>query len=212
MKLRHLTLLLTTFVCLSAAQSSFAFTAVTNPATINTPNTVGGPGADPGDTFNVPNGTFAAYLPGAGDPTITGGDLGSYHFTLSGTVQTVVNNVVSYSGTYEIFYDLDGSNSLTGSDIDVSSGTLSLTVDFNSLTGIYAANGNLHQTNVTPAPFTGFANPDATFAGTYTPTSAAQGLIQGTIQSTSVPDTGNTLTLLGLATLSAFALKRRVLA
>ena len=206
-------------LCLS--QSSFAYTAVTTDAPETNAKGAGNtqPGAQIGDTFSVTQGSFASYLPGAGDPIIaganpdgTGGDLSSYRFTMAGTVNNVSGNLVSYSGFYQIFYDLNHDGIFDGSDTSVSSGTLSLLVNFNG-TSPYGATGTLMQTQGPTGPgassFSGFTDDEATFNGQYIQVTPAGGFVQGTISS---PDATTTLGLLGLSASALLAFKRRFIA
>lgn len=195
---------------------SFGFTAVTNVAGV-TNTDIGAAGGSVGDSFTVMGGSFASYLPGLGDPTITGGDLAKYLFNMSGTITNVNAGIATYAGLYEIFYDGNGNGSLDlgagPPDFSYSSGTLNLTIDFTlgGPLGPFAANGMLHQTAGPDFgfPSTGFAGTDATFSGSYTQNANdANGTIQGTVRS--VPDGGSSLLLLGLATLGTFAAKRRL--
>jgi hypothetical protein len=213
MKLKNVILSGAALSCLCLAQASFAFTAVTDTATdTNTktpPNS--DPGAQVGDTFSVTMGSFASYTPGAGDPTITGGDLNLYRFSLNGAVTSVNSGVVSYAGFYQIFYDADQNGIFDAGDFNYSSGNLLLSVDFTT-GGPYAANGTLTQT-AGPSlgfPSTGFAEPDATFTGTYAQgQTAAIGYVQGTIQS-AAPDMASTFGLLGVSAAGLLAAKRRM--
>src|SRR5262249_27224691 len=69
-------------------------------------------------------GTFAAYVADTiFDPQINGNDLSNYGYTLTGTVTSVMGEMVDYSGTYEIFYNLDGNHTLDPGDLRVSAGT-----------------------------------------------------------------------------------------
>jgi hypothetical protein len=209
-------LLATVALSVGLAGTSSAFTAVTNVSGVLNNDTVGGPGADVGDSFTVTGGSFATYFPDAGDPTITGGDLNLYRFNMSGTVTNVSSGVVTYAGMYEIFYDGNSNGTLEPGagppDFSYSSGTLDLTVDFTSGAGFgpFTATGMLHQTAGPDAgfPSSGFASSTATFTGTYTQNAVnANGVIQGTVRS--VPDGGSSLILLGIAALGTIAAKRK---
>jgi len=203
-------------LCVIATQSASAFTAVSAPATVNNINNNPAPGAQVGDQFSIVGGSFAAHVPGPGDPTITGGDLNRYRYNMDGTVASVAGAVVDYTGSYRIFYDSNIDGLFNAGDFSYSFGTLAMTIDFSGVGPAFIANGTLHQTAGPDAgfPSSGFPNADAEFTGTYTVNSldGSTGIVQGTITSTSVPDAGSSLVLTGIAALGIVAARRRMAA
>jgi len=189
MKFNKILLVGTAVSCLGMAQACFGIIAVTDPAAETNAKGAGNtqPGAQVGDTFNVADGSFASYVPGPGDPTITGSDLNKYQFMLSGTVSSVVGTTVDYTGLYRIFYDSDNSDSYNAGDFSYSSGTLALTVLFSGTGPIYVADGTLTQTAGPSAgfPSAGFPETEASFVGEYIQnlSNPALGTVQGTIES-----------------------------
>lgn len=146
------------------ALSHAGFTAQTNLFGIaNTDN--GAPGANVGDSFTTSApGTFLSYLADtANDPQLTGGDLANFRFTLTGTVTSVVGNVVNYTGTYRIYYG--------PGDITVSAGTSLLTATF-AAGNTATFNGSIVQTQGPANPAFGdfgarYNNNPAIITGTY---------------------------------------------
>lgn len=176
------------------ALSHAGFIAQTNLFGItNTDN--GGFGADVGDSFTTTApGTFLSYLADtAYDPQLTGGDLANFRFTLTGTVTSVLGNVVNYSGTYRIYY---GPGNIT-----VSAGTSLLTATFAAgNTAIF--NGSIVQTQGPANPAFGdfgarYNNNPAIITGTYTgnPTTPLLATAQLTIRqnASAVPGPGAAL-------------------
>lgn len=211
--------LLLTIAALSLgfAGTSHGFTLMTAPGGIEISDT-GAPGASVNDSFELTGGSFLSYVPEAGDPDISG-DLFHYKFNMTGSVTGGSGGLVTYFGSYEIFYDPDGSERLDAGDFSFSSGTLDLTVDFGmgSNAGPYDITGVLHQTAGPAAgsPSSGFTTPDASFTGSYTlnlgPGQDYPADIGGTIRSSprGVPDGGSSLVLLGIAALGTIAAKRK---
>lgn len=208
---KKLILALTAVASLCGVEKSSAFVATTSPATVQNINNDVTPGAQVGDQFSLSGGSFASYVPGFGDPTITGGDLNRYRYNMDGTVVSVVGTVVTYSGNYRIFYDSDLSGQFNAGDYSYSLGTLGMTIDFGGAAP-YVANGQLHQTAGPDAgfPSSGFPNADAYFTGTYKVTSldGSTGTVSGTIRS--APDAGSSLALLGVGMTGLLALRRRI--
>jgi hypothetical protein len=164
-----------------ASTPAFAgFTATSSGDVVNNTDN-GSPGAsvqNPPDSFSIPEGTFLTYTAdGPNDPQITGGDLGNYGYTLTGNVDSVIGgNVVHYTGTYNIFYNVDGNNTYNpgNGDTSISSGTADLTATFT--TGYIASlSGSLTQTQGPTGMYaSSFADlgatygyAPATFTGTY---------------------------------------------
>jgi hypothetical protein len=204
-------LALTAAASLCGVEKSSAFVATTAPATVQNINNNAAPGAQVGDAFSLIGGSFSSYVPGLGDPTITGGDLNRYRYNMDGTVASVVGATVTYSGTYRIFYDSDLSGEFNVGDFSYSVGTLGMVIDFLGV-GPYVANGTLHQTSGPDAgfPSSGFANTDAIFTGTYqvTSTDGSEGTVSGVIRS--APDAGSSLALLGMGMTGLLAMRRRI--
>jgi hypothetical protein len=179
----------------TAMPAMAGFTATTGPDVINNTD-LGAPGAGVGDSFAVNQGTFGSYLPtGPNDPQIAG-DLPSFGYTLNGTVTSVSGNVVDYSGTYRIFYDLNGNNSYDpGTDTSVSFGNTNLQAIFAS-GNTAAVTGSLTQTAGPSGPFAGsfadfgarYENNPATYIGTYVGgiSNPLVGTIGGTITQSAV--------------------------
>lgn len=194
-----------------ASPALAGFTASTTVDTVLTPDT-GAPGASVGDTFsmNVAGG-FDAFIPDtASDPQITGGDLNFYRYTLNGAVASVLANVVTYTGTYTIFYDL-GLDGIGGTDINVSSGSFTLTATF--VTGFDALlAGTLTQTSGPANPAfsdLSYGGSPVIYTGTYTGgTPGVSGVIEGTLRQNAVPTPG-AMALAGIGGLVA-ARRRRV--
>ncbi len=163
-------------------------------------------GADPGDAFEVPAGTFASYLPDSpSDPQITGGDLGNFGYTLNGTVTSVAGNVVDYVGLYEIFYNLDGNDTRDPGDLRVSSGTFTAEATFTALnTALFS--GTLMQTLGPENPAfadLSYGGSPATFLGNYigNPTNPLTGTLESTLRQNGLVPEPSSWALLSLAIL-----------
>lgn len=204
-------LALTAVASLCGVEKSSAFVATTSPATVENINNNPASGAQVGDQFSLIGGSFSTYIPGLGDPTITGGDLNRYRYNMDGTVASVVGTTVTYTGNYRIFYDSDLNGEFNTGDFSYSLGTLGMVIDFLGV-GPYVANGTLHQTAGPDAgfPSSGFPNANASFTGTYEVTSAdgSKGTVSGVIRS--APDAGSSLALLGMGMTGLLALRRRI--
>jgi hypothetical protein len=106
-----------------------------------------------GDTLTINDGNLSTYTPDTpADPQITT-DLARYQYTFSATAGVPnPDGSVPYTGTYELFYDLDHSNSLSAGDPDVSDGVLNLTVKQEVVLGTSTLDvtfGSLNQTGPT---------------------------------------------------------------
>lgn len=192
------------------ATPAFAgFTASTTLTNVLTPDT-GFPGPELGETFATsPAGGFDGFTPdNALDPQITGGDLQFYRYTFSGAITAAIGNVVTYTGTYSIFYDLD-LNGVGGSDISVSSGDLVLTATF--VTPFNAVlNGILTQTSGPANPAfadLSYGGSPVIYTGTYIGANpGVSGVIEGELrQNAVVPAPG----AFALAALGGLAASRR---
>jgi hypothetical protein len=161
-------------------------------------------GATLGDSFTVSQGTFAAYAPDTIlDPQINGGDLGNYGYTLTGNVANVTGLVVNYTGTYEIFYNLDGNNTLDAGDLRVSAGNFAAQATFTP-TNTAVFTGTLTQTQGAENPAfsdLSYGGNPVSLVGNYVgnPTNPLVGTLESTLrQNTPVPEPSSVvLALLG---------------
>lgn len=164
--------------------------------------------ANVGDSFDVLQGSFSSYVATPDAPQITGGDLAKYGYTLHGDVLSVVSGVVTYGGSYRLFYDVNNDNSYTsGIDFSVSSGNASFAANFNGGGGNATVAGFLTQTaGPDNAAFADFGSLFGSVAlnGTY---NASAGLISGTLAAAPVPLPAAAMS--GSALLGALALGRR---
>jgi hypothetical protein len=197
----------------STAVPVFAgYTAVTNPTTVDTPSS-GGPAV--GDAFDTPTpGSFLSFIGDTpADPTITGGDLSRYLYTLNGSINSIdtLAGVINYTGSYDIFYDLAGSGMFNASDPTVSAGNFDIDATFIPATNNAALTGTLTQT-------TGPSNPafdDLSYGGnpvdvtgTYVGNDpGVSGIIDATLRQNAVPEP-TSMAFLGLGAL-ALLRKRR---
>ncbi len=196
------------------------FTATTAGVTVN--NTAQNAGyATVGDTFNINDGTFLSYLPdGPQDPQITGADLPNFGYTINATISNIAGNVVTYNGTYRIFYNLNNNDTYeSGTDASVSAGNTAITATFDPLTGTTATLvGTLTQTQGPTGPGAGnfadlaarYNNNPVDLTGTYLGAGGATGtLVDGIIRqsapATPLPSSAAMgLGVLGLAGAAAF--------
>jgi PEP-CTERM motif-containing protein len=208
--MRKHVLLMAAAAALLGGSSAFAgFTVTTGTDPVNTPQGAL-PGAQVGDTFATSTpGTFTNYLADTpADPQLTGADLPFYRYTLNGAVSNVsgaLSNVITYTGTYDIFYDLGLDGSKSGGDPDVSSGNFSITGTFDG-TPIAALTGTLTQTAGPSNPafrdLSEGGNP-VLYTGTYTETNpGVSGTIQGALRQNAVVPEPASIGLLGLAGLT----------
>lgn len=208
--MRKYVLLLAAAAALLGGSSAFAgFTVTTGTNPVNTPQGAQ-PGAQVGDTFSTSSpGTFTAYVADTpADPQLTGADLPFYRYTLNGSVSNVsgpLSNIVTYSGTYDIFYDLGQDGTKNGSDPDVSAGNFNITGTFDG-TPIAALTGTLTQTSGPTNPafrdLSEGGNP-VIYTGAYTETNpGVSGTIQGALRQNAVVPEPASLGLLGLAGLT----------
>jgi hypothetical protein len=161
--MRKYLLLLAAAAFIAAPRTAHAgYTATLGTTTVATPDNVGNNGiADVGDGFSITNGSFSGYTADtAADPQLTGGDLAQYHYNLNGTAASVVGNVVTYTGNYEILY--------AALSPQVSVGNFSIVATFDALGGA-ALNGTLTETSAPyGAPFQDLgAYPLVTFTGDF---------------------------------------------
>lgn len=106
--------------------------------------------ADVGEQIFTPlnnAGDFTSYTPDTiADPQNMANDLGLYHYTLNGTVQSITGNVVDYAGLYRIFYDSNRNQTWDAGDNSVSSGNFNLAATFDNF-GMASLLGALNQSS-----------------------------------------------------------------
>lgn len=197
-----------------AVPAMAGFVVTTGTDTVNSSS----PPPSVGETFSVPNGTFTAYVPdGPNDPQING-DLSNYGYNLDGTIQSIVGETITYTGTYEITYTF---NPGTGTVVvPVSTGDAAFTAVFAPGTNDAAVTGTLTQTEGPQGPYAShFTDLGADYAGnpvdiaaTYIGgiTDPTTGTIQGTLTqtATAVPEPA-TLSLLSLLSVAGLRRARR---
>ncbi|HEY2762138.1 MAG TPA: PEP-CTERM sorting domain-containing protein [Pirellulales bacterium] len=203
-------------MCASAHNSFAGFTVQTGVDPVN--NTDNPPaGATLGDSFTVPAGTFAAYVPDTPlDPQINGGDLNNYAYTITGTVTSVLGDIVDYSGTYEIFYNLDGNHTLDAGDIRVSAGTFAATATFALSSNTAEFNGTLTQTQGAANPAfadLSYGGSPVTLIGSYigNPTNPLVGTLESTLRqnATAVPEPSSSVLLIIGGVAACLGMRRR---
>lgn len=202
----------------SAAPALAGFTASTGPDTLTNIDNNANSAADVGDGFQLLKGSFSSYLAdGPGDPQLTGGDLPKYGYQMIGTVSSVSGGVVSYTGNYTVFYDLNNDDLFTsGADTSIGAGTFTMTADFS--TGLPASlNGTLIQTAGPSGPFaSNFSDFGAlynyaplAFTGTYSPIGdGSTGTVTGSLATTASPVPLPAAGLGGLVLCGLLGLKR----
>lgn len=215
--MRKQKLLIAAAAALLGGSSAFAgFTVTTGTNGVNTPQGAQ-PGPQVGDTFatSAP-GTFTGYVADTpADPQLTGADLPFYRYTLNGAVSNVsgaLSNIITYTGTYDIFYDLGLDGSKSTGDPDVSAGNFSITGTFNG-TPIAALTGTLTQTSGPTNPafrdLSEGGNP-VLYTGTYTETNpGVSGTIQGALRQNAIVPEPASLGLLGIAGIATLRRRRR---
>lgn len=175
-----------------------------------------------GDLFTINNASFSGYTPCQGDPVIGfnngPNDLGRYLLNVAGLVAStspdpLVGPNVHYGGTYELFYDQDGSGARTVPDFRISTGTISIDALFDMGTGTAALTGTLNQIlgpELTP-PFADLG-PMVTVSGTYIPNvdgPAIGKIINGTLTRACPVPEPSSLGFLATGLLPLLGLRRR---
>jgi hypothetical protein len=107
---------------------------------------VGTPGKSPGDTFSVKVGTFSSFAPDTpADIQLTAAQVAAMGFTIDGIIDSLAGDTINYSGTYEIFFNVDGNDTRNPADLRVSQGTFVFSAEFAPIINTGAFTGALTQ-------------------------------------------------------------------